>query len=121
MIPKRMERVNEEIREVISEVLRDLNDPRIGLVTVMSVSVSPDLRYADVNVSVIGDDRDAKSSIIAIRRASGRIRTEVGKAVRIKYTPELRFFLDESVEGSMEILNIIKDLEESGDLKDSEE
>jgi phosphoesterase RecJ-like protein len=95
----RGERVGELIRQEVSKLLaKGLKDPRIGFVSVMSVKMSPDLRYADVYVSLYGDERARKSSLIALGRSAGWIRREVGKFLRLRIIPEIRFHEDTSLD-----------------------
>ncbi|HOZ46723.1 MAG TPA: 30S ribosome-binding factor RbfA [Candidatus Hydrogenedentes bacterium] len=95
----RAERVAELIREEIGRLLiKGLKDPRIGFVSVMGVRMSPDLRYANVYVSLYGSESEQKSSLIGLECSSGWIRREVGKAIRLHHTPEIRFFSDHSLD-----------------------
>ncbi|HNT86814.1 MAG TPA: 30S ribosome-binding factor RbfA [Candidatus Hydrogenedentes bacterium] len=89
----------ELIRHEIAQLLtKGLKDPRIGFVSVMGVKLSPDLHYADVYVSLYGTEQDRKSSLVALRRSAGWVRHEIGKHVRMRYTPEIRFFPDDSLD-----------------------
>lgn len=95
----RGQRVGELIRHEIAGLLtRGLKDPRIGFVSVMDVEMSKDLHYATVNVSLYGDEKERKSSLIALQNSAGWIRREVGKHVRLRFTPEIRFRTDETLD-----------------------
>lgn len=95
----RGERVGELIRQEVSKLLaKGLKDPRIGFVSVMSVKMSPDLRYADVYVSLYGNEKERKSSLIALSRSAGWVRREVGKFLRLRIIPEIRFHPDNSLD-----------------------
>ncbi|MDQ1257900.1 MAG: ribosome-binding factor [Candidatus Hydrogenedentes bacterium] len=99
MAKLRAERVAELIRqEIASLITKGLKDPRIGFVSVMSVRMSSDLRYANVYISLFGDERERKSSLVAMRNSAGWVRREVGKAIRLRFTPEIRFFPDDTLE-----------------------
>lgn len=91
----RAQRVGELIRHEIAGLLtKGLKDPRIGFVSVMDVEMSKDLHYATVNVSLYGSEKERKSSLIALQNSAGWIRREVGKHVRLRFTPEIRFRTD---------------------------
>lgn len=95
----RPHRVGELIREEVARLLiKGVKDPRIGFVSVMSVRMSSDLHYANVYVSLYGEAKERKSSMVALQNSAGWIRREVGKHLRLRYTPELRFFPDETLD-----------------------
>ncbi len=93
----RMRRVDEAVREVLADAIpRCVKDPRVGFVTVTDVNTSPDLRHAQVFVSVLGDE-DARSGCIAgLTSAHGILQREVGSSLRMKRTPTLTFHIDET-------------------------
>jgi ribosome-binding factor A len=93
----RLQRVSEELREVLAEEIQRLKDPRLGFVTVTGVRITPDLRKARVFYTVLGDDRDHKATRAALRSATPRLRSVVGKEIRMKVTPELEFAEDDAV------------------------
>lgn len=104
----RVGRVSEAIKEEVSQILREeLKDPRVGFVTVTGVEVSNDLSYARIYVSIMGDSEQVQESIQALNRAVGFIRSEVGKRVRLRHTPELVFKIDESLERGYKISNLL--------------
>lgn len=95
----RAHRVATLIRQEIAKLLtRGLKDPRIGFVSVMAVKMSPDLRYANVYVSLFGSEKERKSSLIALQNSAGWIRRELGKFLKLRFTPEVRFFPDETLD-----------------------
>jgi len=107
--PLRRERVAEQLREELSGIIQqDLQDPRMGWVTVTRVEVSPDLHYAKVFVSVYGDAKTKRISLEVLGRAGAFLRGELGRRVRLRVTPELRFVLDESIEHSQRILDVLR-------------
>lgn len=95
----RPQRVAELIRHEIGQLLsKGLKDPRIGFVSVMGVKLSPDLRYADVYVSLYGSEKERKSSLVGLQRSAGWVRHEIGKHIRMRYTPEIRFLADDTLD-----------------------
>ena len=101
---RRQLRVNEALKEVISRVVAGgLTDPRLGFVTVTGVKSSPDLRHAQVYVSVLGNSAQHESSLQALRAAHGYIQAHLADELRLKRTPELRFIYDETTDTAMRI------------------
>jgi ribosome-binding factor A len=92
----RTQRVGEEFREILAEEIPKLKDPRVGFVTVTGVKVSPDLRVAWVYYSVLGNEKARASSRAALRSAAAHLRRELGRQIRLKVTPELRFEEDDT-------------------------
>jgi ribosome-binding factor A len=98
MTTQRQGRVAHVLREEISRIIeREIKDPRIGLTSITDVEVTPDLRQARVFVSVYGGDDEARASLGVLERATGFIRAELGKHVRLRYVPEIEFCRDESL------------------------
>jgi len=104
----RSEKVEQFIKEELSEILRrEVNDPRIGFVSVTDVELSVDLRHARVFVSVLGD-QDAKTATMAgLESAMGYIRRELGQRLQMRYTPDITFKLDESIERGSRIMKLL--------------
>src|SRR5215467_10851596 len=100
---ERMRRVNESIRQVLSEGVGQLKDPRIGFVTVTGVETSPDLRHAHVYVSVLGDDEQKSAALEGLRSSAGFLQSKVGQELRMKRTPTLEFRYDDSIDRGMRI------------------
>ena len=113
-----MRRVNEAVREVLSEAVGELKDPRIGFVTVTGVEVSPDLRHAWVYYTVLGDERQRKATAAGLRSATAHLRQAIGREVRLKTLPELEFRQDETEEQGRRIEEIIERLHEGEDHDD---
>lgn len=109
----RQERVAEALREEISSLLSELKDPRVGFASITRVEVSSDLRYARVYVSVLGDEAGKKATMEGLHSATGFIRSEVGRRVRLFRTPEISFHLDESLEKGARVLKLIAEVERS--------
>jgi ribosome-binding factor A len=105
-----MRRVNEAVREVLSEALGDLKDPRIGFVTVTAVETSPDLRHARVFVSVLGSERKRSASLAGLTAAHGVLQGRLARELRMKRTPQLAFEYDPSVERGVRMTQLIDDL-----------
>jgi ribosome-binding factor A len=97
------------IREVVSTaILTELRDPRIRNVTVLGADVSPDLRYATVRISVMGDEKTAALTMHGLNSARGFLQSRVGEYIKSRYTPELRFSLDDGIRKSFETASLLK-------------
>src|SRR5437764_8988287 len=107
---ERMRRVNESIRQVLSEGVGNLKDPRIGFVTVTGVETSADLRHARVFVSVLGSERKRERSLAGLAAAHGVLQARVGRELRMKRTPQLTFEYDPSVERGVRMTQLIDEL-----------
>ncbi|HSW39275.1 MAG TPA: 30S ribosome-binding factor RbfA [Acidobacteriota bacterium] len=106
---RRPKRLALQIQHEISSMLsRDLKDKRVGFVTVTGVQMTPDLRHAKIFVSSMGSDNEKKESLDALKYASGWIRHELGRRIRIKYLPEISFFADTSQDYGDHIDNLIQ-------------
>ena len=112
MTSYRADQVGEQVREEIMSIIRrELKDPRIGFVSVTSVRMSPDLRHARVSVSVLGNPEEQKESIRGLVSAKGLIRHELGRRLQnLKFSPELRFELDSSIEYAVHISELLKEV-----------
>jgi ribosome-binding factor A len=114
MSSERMRRVDEAMREVLSDVLtHELKDPRVGFVTVTDVKTSPDLRHARVYVSVLGDPEAVEASLEGLRSAHGFLQGRVGSELRLKNTPALQFVHDDTAERAQRLERILKDREDA--------
>jgi ribosome-binding factor A len=105
-----MRRVNESLREVLSEGIVELKDPRIGLVTITGVETSTDLRSARVFVSVLGSERKREQSLDVLQAAHGVLQARIGRELRLKRTPLLAFEYDPSVARGVEMSRLIDEL-----------
>ncbi len=109
---KRSKRVGDLFREEIAEIIMNrVKDPRVGFVTVTSVKVSDDLSYARVFISVLKKE-DTEETLSVLNSASGFIRSEIGKRVRIKKLPRFEFFEDETLEYGARIDSLLKKLKQ---------
>jgi ribosome-binding factor A len=106
----RMRRVNESVRQVLSEALPELKDPRIGFVTVTGVETSTDLRHARVFVSVFGSKRKQQATIDGLTAAHGVLQARIGRELRMKRTPQLTFEYDRTVEEGVRMSKLIDEL-----------
>lgn len=99
MSTTRPERVAAAIRKEISTMIQEeLKDPRIGFTTITKVEITPDLRYAKVYYTVLGEEKAKKSTEIALKRAKGFIKGHIGDRLKLRFTPEIIFKLDTSAE-----------------------
>ena len=106
----RMRRVNESVRQVLSEALPELKDPRIGFVTVTGVETSRDLRQARVFISVLGSERKREQTLAGLAAAHGVLQARLGRELRMKRTPTLAFEYDPSVEAGVRMSKLIDEL-----------
>lgn len=108
---QRAQKVGESIHQEISALLvRGLKDPRIGFVTITSVDVTPDLHLARVFFTVLGDEKARKESEAGLKHSVPYLRRELGKALRMRYTPDLLFQYDTSIEYGNRIESLIREL-----------
>ncbi len=108
MAPRRVERVAEAIKEAVSLIIqRDVKDPRIGFLTVTGVELSGDLRYAKIFISVYGGRKEKAKSLKGLQSATRFIRGEIGRKVKLRYTPEIVFKWDESIEKGAHINDLL--------------
>jgi ribosome-binding factor A len=105
-----MRRVNEAVREVVSEGVGELKDPRIGFVTVTGVETSPDLRHARVFVSVLGSEAKRKRTLDGLAAAHGVLQARLARELRMKRTPQLAFEYDPTVERGVRMTQLIDEL-----------
>jgi len=110
MTGRRPQRLAEQIKEEVSLVIAgELEDPRVGLVTVTEARLSPDLRHAKIFVSVRGTKEEIKASLAALKHAAGFIRAQLGPSLTVRYTPELHFVHDDSVETAARIEELLSE------------
>jgi ribosome-binding factor A len=109
----RTDRVGEQIREAIAELLTStVRDPGIGFVTITRVKVTPDLQLARVNYTTMGDEKARRETERGLKRAIPLFRRRLAERLRLKRVPELQFFFDESIERQDRIEQILQDLEQ---------
>jgi ribosome-binding factor A len=107
----RTDRVGQEFREILAEEVQRLKDPRVGFVTITGVRVSADLRHAWVSYTSLGGERERAATRAALRSATPHLRHELGRQVRLKVVPELRFEEDGTIEAGERIDRILAGLE----------
>lgn len=107
---KRTDRVADQLQQELAVLIqREIKDPRLGMVTVSGVDVSRDLGYADVHITLLGDD-DAeriKENLAVLRRAAGFLRSQLARRVKLRHVPELRFHYDASVARGHQLSSLI--------------
>jgi ribosome-binding factor A len=107
---ERMRRVDAAVREVLSEAVGELKDPRIGFVTVTGVSTSPDLREARVYVSILGSEDERERTLEGLAAAHGVLQSRLGRELKMKRTPRLTFEYDPTVERGVRMSRLIDEL-----------
>ncbi len=109
---KRINRISEEVRKVISQLLYNgIKDPRISsMTTVTRVEVTRDLSFANIYISVLGDDKEKQDTILGLESAKGFVRKEIGRELDLRHVPEPRFHLDESIEQAIHMSELIKNV-----------
>ena len=116
---RRQDRVGALIHRELSELIhREVKDPRVSFCTITHVEVSGDLKYVDVNVSVIGGAEQKEATLAGLKSAAGFLRREINRRLSLRYSPELRFNLDDSVDHLMKIDGLLKELEDEEQVQD---
>ncbi|MDO7267209.1 30S ribosome-binding factor RbfA [Shouchella clausii] len=111
MANNRAVRVGEQMKKELSDILiRDIKDPRVRFVTVTGVDVTGDLQQATAFITVLGDEEERNATLAGLEKAKGFIRTELGKRIRLRKTPELSFSFDESIQYGNRIESLLRDL-----------
>jgi ribosome-binding factor A len=105
-----MRRVNESVRAVVAEGLGELKDPRIGMVTVTGVHVTPDLAEARIFISVLGNEKKRKATLAGLDSARGVLQAKLGRQLSLRRTPMLTFSYDDSVERGVRMTKLIEDV-----------
>ena len=119
MASNRINRINEEIQKELSSLLRTVKDPRVQntMISITRVETTPDLRWAKVYVSFLQADR-AKDAIKGLKSAGGYLRRELGRALNLRYTPELAWELDDSITYGAKMLALINSLDTGEERED---
>jgi ribosome-binding factor A len=108
MSGRRKERLDEEIREEVAVIIgRHLKDPRIGFVTVTRVDLTADLRTARIHVGILGDATQREKTLGGLQQASGFVRRELGRRIRLRHTPELQFHYDEGLDATERVAQLL--------------
>lgn len=120
MASNRISRINEEIQRELSEQFRRLKDPRVsqtGMVSITRVDTTGDLRYARIYVSAL-DKSQEKEVLKGLKSAAGFLRRELGRSLQLRYTPELQFVADDSIQHGAHILEILRQVERQDEARD---
>ncbi len=122
MASNRIGRINEEIQKELASLLRNLKDPRVQdtMISITHVETTPDLRYAKVYVSFLEENK-AQDALKGLKSAGGYLRRELGRALNLRYTPELNWALDDSITYGAKMLKLINSLEVEQDADADEE
>lgn len=108
MASRRIERLNEQLKREITTILRnEVKDPRVGWATVTAARVTPDLSLARIFVSILGEEAEKEEALAGLRAAASFIRTELGRSLRLRRVPELRFEIDRSLDYAMRIERLL--------------
>ena len=123
MASNRIGRINEEIQRELSDQLRRLKDPRVsqvGMVTITRVDTTGDLRYSRIYISVLDKSRE-KEVMKGLKSAAGFLRRELGRALQLRYTPELQFVADDSILEGAHILEVLHEVERRDQARNKEQ
>ena len=121
MASNRISRINEEIQRELSEQFRRLKDPRVsqtGMVSITRVDTTGDLRYARIYVSAL-DKSQEKEVLKGLKSAAGFLRRELGRSLQLRYTPDLQFVADDSIQHGAHILEVLRQVEQQDEARDS--
>lgn len=112
MASNRIGRINEEIQRELSDLLRELKDPRVHktMLSITRVETTPDLRYAKVYISLL-DKEFTKETLAGLKSSAGYLRRELGKSLQLRYTPELQWQADDSITHGAHILELLSKLD----------
>ena len=119
MASNRIGRINEEIQRELSDLLRELKDPRVHktMLSITRVETTPDLRYAKIYVSLL-DKEYTKETLAGLKSSAGYLRRELGRSLQLRYTPELQWQPDDSITHGAHILEILSKLDSPEDSED---
>ncbi len=122
MAQERMRRINEQLKKEIGKIIQDeLNDPRVGFVTITKVDVTADLQQARVYFSVLGTDKQKRDTRVGLSRSAGFIRKLAGQRVKLRYTPKILFMPDNSAEYSVRISEVLDEIKQKEKGKKNEQ
>ena len=108
---KRSDRVAEAIKREVSDLLfREVKDPRVHFATVTDVELTDDLRFAKIFVSIMGTEEEKKKSMEGLENATGFLRSSLGSRIRLRFTPEIRFYLDQSLDRAFRIEQLLNEI-----------
>lgn len=111
MASNRAVRVGEQMKKELSDILiREIKDPRVRFVTITGVDVTGDLQQATAYITILGEDEEQKATLAGLEKAKGFIRSEIGKRIRLRKTPELIFAIDESFHYGNHIESLLREV-----------
>ena len=111
MTKQRPERVQEALRQEISKIIQEeIKDSRIGFITITKVELTKDLRYAKVFFSILGDNKDKNLALKGLNSAKGYIKGLIADRIKLRFTPEINFKIDESLEHTKKIYDLLDKL-----------
>ena len=117
MASNRIGRINEEIQRELAELIRSLKDPRVQtMISITRVDTTPDLRYSKIYVSVLEEAR-SQDAIRGLKSAGGWLRRELGSRLQLRYTPELQFVADDSIQHGAHILEVLRQVEQQDEAR----
>ena len=119
MASNRIDRINEEIQRELSALIRRLKDPRVsqaGMVSIIRVDTTGDLRYSRIYVSALNKSME-KDVLKGLKSASGFLRRELGHTLQLRYTPELQFIADDSIQQGAHILEVLRQVERADEAR----
>lgn len=109
-------RINGEVQRELSTIIRELKDPRVGIMTsVTAVEVTPDLKFCKAYISVLGDEQVKADTLAGLKSAAGFIRRELARTVNLRNTPEIKFIIDESIEYGMKMSKLIDEVNKNNE------
>jgi len=122
MAPSRKKRIEDRIKALVSNILLfELQDPRMGFITVTAVELSGDLKRARVMISVMGDEKAQKITLHTLAHAEGYVQKLLGEKLSIKYLPSISFELDDSIKKSIELSKMLRESRENENVSGEEE
>jgi len=111
MTSRRLLKAAEAIREVVSmAILTEVRDPRVKNVTVVSVDVAPDMKSAQVNVSIMGDEKQQRLSLSGLQNSAGFLQKKIADGIDMRYTPRLSFVIDKGAKNALEVHRILSEV-----------
>ena len=119
MASNRIGRINEEIQRELADQLRRLKDPRVsqvGMVSITRVDTTGDLRYARIYISAL-DKSQEKEALKGLKSAAGFLRRELGRSLQLRYTPELQFVADDSIQHGAHVLEVLRQVEQQDEAR----
>jgi ribosome-binding factor A len=118
----RKEKLEAQIKRLISElIIKEIKDPRIGFVSLTGVSLSDDKKSAKVGISVIGSNKERRNAFEGLKSATGFIQYRIGKVIKLRNTPKIIFFLDNSISEGVDMVDFLENLVKENDPGNDEE